>query len=162
MSHLTIPAKEDNTALGFNLYKKQCSIFSSIALFNESFGIISLQCIEPGVLAWHAGRGVDGTVNDTKVLGVFVLMEPARGVWGIIKWSRTTLCAWTLSLYRWHPHTLSQGARTTTSLASSHFFSVWQTPAETKNVALRDRTIKPEMNSLVSQTVTVSVRRDST
>lgn len=43
-------------------------MYSNLGVFHELFEIVSLQCCEPGYLAWHAGGAVDGTVNDTKVL----------------------------------------------------------------------------------------------
>ena len=57
-------------------------MYSNLGVFHESFGIVSLQCSEPGVLAWHAGSAVDATVNDTKVLGAFVLKQPSRSTKG--------------------------------------------------------------------------------
>lgn len=50
-------------------------MYSNTGIFRESFGIIWLQCCELGFLAWHLGGAVDGTGNDTKVLGALVLKQ---------------------------------------------------------------------------------------
>lgn len=77
-----------------------------LGVLHESFGMISPQPCEPGLLAWHSGSAVDGTVNDTKGLGAFALKQPS---W-VTKGDQVAAAMWApmLRFNRRHPHALTQ------------------------------------------------------